>query len=183
MKEWLGTVVRLIVGGVWILAGGLKLADPYESVQAVRAYDLLPEAIVPTVGHLLPILEIVIGVLLVVGLLTRASAAVSALLFIAFIIGIASVWARGIEIECGCFGGGGAKEGAAAAYPFEIARDLALLLASLYLVWSRSTRLALDAFLFRPLAEDDLAEDDLAEDDMADADLADDHSRPDNAGV
>ena len=51
----------LVVGAVWIVAGLLKLPDPAASVRAVRAYDLLPEAIVPTVGHLLPVLEVVVG--------------------------------------------------------------------------------------------------------------------------
>jgi hypothetical protein len=59
------------------------------------------------------------------------------------------VWARGIEIDCGCFGGGGPKEGAASSYPWEIARDVALLLASAYVVLLRRTRLALDNVLFR----------------------------------
>jgi uncharacterized membrane protein YphA (DoxX/SURF4 family) len=153
VKEWLGTAPRLVTGGVWIVAGALKLADPYESVRAVRAYDLLPESVVPTIGHLLPVLEVVVGTCLVLGLLTRGAAAVSALLFVAFIIGIASVWARGIEIECGCFGGGGAKEGASSSYPWEIARDSGLLVLSLFLVWLPSSRLALDSFLFR--ANDD----------------------------
>ena len=44
-----------MTGGVWIVAGALKLPDPAESVRAVRAYDLLPEAIVPAVGYLLPV--------------------------------------------------------------------------------------------------------------------------------
>lgn len=148
--EWLGSAARLLTGGVWLLAGALKLADPYASVEAVRAYDLLPESLVPTVGHLLPVLEVVVGALLVLGLLTRGAAAVSALLFLAFIVGIASVWARGIEIECGCFGGGGAKAGASSAYPWEIARDVGLLALSLFLVWLRTSRLALDSLLFRP---------------------------------
>ena len=100
-------MARLVTGGVWIVAGALKLPDPAASVRAVRAYDLLPEAIVPTVGHLLPVLEVVVGVCLVLGLLTRAAAVISALLFLAFIVGIASAWARGLQIECGCFGGGG----------------------------------------------------------------------------
>ena len=52
-------------------------------------------------------------------------------LFVAFIIGIASVWARGINIDCGCFGGGGADPDAASQYPWEIARDVGLLAASL----------------------------------------------------
>ena len=50
-----------MVGGVWIVAGALKLPDPAASVRAVRAYDLLPESVVPTVGHLLPVLEVVVG--------------------------------------------------------------------------------------------------------------------------
>ncbi|MCW2794405.1 MAG: DoxX family protein [Nocardioides sp.] len=149
MKEWLGLVARLVTGGVWIAAGAVKLPDPASSVQAVRAYQLLPSSVVPTVGQLLPMVEIVVGLTLVVGLLTRGSAVVSGLLFVAFIVGIASVWARGITIDCGCFGGGGFDPDAASKYPWEIARDVGLLAMSGYLVWLRSTRLALDNLLFR----------------------------------
>jgi uncharacterized membrane protein YphA (DoxX/SURF4 family) len=149
VKEWLGLLVRLVTGGVWIYAGALKLPDPAESVAAVRAYQLLPSSLVSPVGQLLPVLEVVVGVMLVLGLLTRGAAVVSALLFLAFIIGIASVWARGIEIDCGCFGGGGYDPDAIAKYPWEIARDTALLVASLWLAWLPSTRLALDSVIFR----------------------------------
>ena len=149
MKEWLGLAARLLTGGVWIYAGAVKLADPYASVLAVRAYELLPGSVAESVGYLLPPLEVVIGLALVAGLLTRGAAAVSALLFVAFIVGIASVWARGMEIDCGCFGGGGYDPDAASDYPWEIARDAALLLASLFVVWLPRTRLALDNLLFR----------------------------------
>ena len=74
---------------------------------------------------MLPILEVTIGTMLVLGLLTRGAAVVSALLFVAFIIGIASVWARGMSIDCGCFGGGGFDPDAKSKYPWEIARDTA----------------------------------------------------------
>ena len=63
VKDWIGLVARLVTGGVWIVAGLLKLPDPAGSVRAVRAYDLLPESVVPTVGHALPILEVVVGAL------------------------------------------------------------------------------------------------------------------------
>lgn len=148
MWSWLGLAARLVVGGVWIVAGALKLPEPAESVRAVRAYDLLPESVVPTVGHALPVVEVVIGACLVLGLLTRTMAIASALLFVAFIVGIASAWARGLSIDCGCFGGGGHEEGARDAYPWEIARDTALLLASLLLAWRPATPFALDAPLF-----------------------------------
>lgn len=149
MREWLGTLARLVVGGVWVVAGALKLPDPAASVRAVRAYQILPESIVPTVGHALPIVEVITGACLVLGLLTRASAAVSALLFVAFIIGIASAWARGLQIDCGCFGGGGVQAGASDQYPWDIARDVGLLGLSVFVLWLRRTRLALDSLLFR----------------------------------
>ena len=75
---------------------------------------------------------------------------VSALLLVAFIVGIASAWARGLQIDCGCFGGGGFDADATAKYPWEIARDVGLLLLSLWLVWRPRTRFALDSLLFRP---------------------------------
>lgn len=150
MVSWIGLVARLVVGGVWIVAGVLKLPDPAASVRAVRAYDLLPEMIVPTVGHLLPLVEVAVGACLIVGLLTRAAAAVSTVLMVAFVVGIASAWARGLQIDCGCFGGGGLDADATATYPWDIARDAALALASAWLAVRRHTRLALDSFVFSP---------------------------------
>jgi uncharacterized membrane protein YphA (DoxX/SURF4 family) len=146
--KWFGLLARVVAGGVWVVAGALKLPDPAASVRAVRAYDLLPEAIVPTVGHLLPVVEVVSGLCLIFGLLTRVFASVSALLFVVFIIGIANAWVRGLQIECGCFGGGGYSEGASSEYPGEIARDVGLLLLSMFLSWRPRTPLSLDSLLF-----------------------------------
>lgn len=145
---WAGLLARLVTGGVWIVAGGAKLTDPAASVEAVRAYELLPWSVAEWVGLALPALEVVIGVALVLGVFARGAAVVSAVLFVGFIIGIASVWARGIEIDCGCFGGGGYDPDAASKYPWEIARDAALLAASLLVVFVRRTPLALDSVLF-----------------------------------
>jgi uncharacterized membrane protein YphA (DoxX/SURF4 family) len=141
-------------------------------VRAVRAYDLLPEAVVPTVGHLLPVLEVVVGLCLVLGAMVRGTAVVSSLLFVAFIIGISSAWARGLSIDCGCFGGGGEIPDAAAKYPGEIARDVGLLALSVWLVVRPRSRLALDSVLFpsddttdhRSEGSHDGAEEELAQD-------------------
>jgi uncharacterized membrane protein YphA (DoxX/SURF4 family) len=140
-----GLLARLVVGGVWLLAGLLKLPDPAENVRAVRAYRLLPEAVVPTVGHLLPVLEVMVGMCLLLGLLTRVTAALSVLMLATFVVGIASAWARGLSIDCGCFGAGASPtEDAAAQYPWDIARDVGLLLLSAWLVWRPRTRWSLD---------------------------------------
>ena len=147
--QWIGVVARLVVGGVWLAAGLLKIPDPTENVRAVRAYDLLPESLVPVVGHALPILEILVGACLLVGLLVRANALLSVVLLLAFIVGISSAWARGLSIDCGCFGGGGGPaENARAKYPWELARDFGLLLLSGWLIYRPRTRWALDNQLF-----------------------------------
>ncbi|MDQ6641211.1 MAG: DoxX family membrane protein [Actinomycetota bacterium] len=147
MVRWIGVLARLIVGVVWIVAGAIKLPHAESSTAAVRAYQLLPLSATGPVGHVLPMLEIVVGGCLVLGLLTRFVAALSAVMQAAFIVGIASVWARGISINCGCFGAGEAQPGAISHYPWEIARDLGLLLLSLLLVWRPRTPLAVDDVL------------------------------------
>ena len=159
--RWAGLVARLVVGGVWIVAGWLKLPDPAESVRAVRAYDLLPESIVPTVGHGLPILEVVVGMLLILGAGTRIAAGLSFLMQAAFIVGIASAWARGLEIECGCFGGGGASASADVTdkYAWDIARDTGLAILSLLLFVFPRTALRADrlwTYDLDPLDEEDV---------------------------
>jgi uncharacterized membrane protein YphA (DoxX/SURF4 family) len=151
---WISFGLRLLVGGVWIVAGLLKLPDPAASVRAVRAYQLLPEAIVPAVGYALPIIEVLVGVSLVIGLLVRIGAVLSGVLFLAFIVGISAAWARGLQIDCGCFGGGGYDANATEKYPWEIARDLGLLFASAWLVWRPRSPWALDnRLLYGPAPE------------------------------
>jgi uncharacterized membrane protein YphA (DoxX/SURF4 family) len=150
---WLSIVARLVVGVVWVTAGLLKLADPAQSVRAVRAYQILPEAVVPSVGYALPALEVAVGVLVIAGLGLRLVAVLSSLLLVAFIVGISSAWARGLRIECGCFGGGGDAANAASAYPWEIARDVGLAALSALLALGPRSRLALDTLLLPPIAD------------------------------
>jgi uncharacterized membrane protein YphA (DoxX/SURF4 family) len=144
---WISVLARLLVGIIWIVAGALKLENTEASVRAVRAYQILPESIVPLVGRGLPAFEVVIGALMILGLGLRIVAILSALLQLAFIIGISAAWARNIRIDCGCFGGGGFDANATSKYPWEIARDCGLLLLSVVLaIWPRS-RLTLDNML------------------------------------
>ncbi len=141
---------RLVLGGVWIAAGLTKITDLNASVRAVRAYQLLPEALAQVVGAALPPVEILLGVLLVVGLTVRAAAVVSAVLMAAFVVGIASVWARGLRIDCGCFGSGGQlAAGADPTYGWELARDAGLLVLALVLAYRPDTPFGLDRRLRR----------------------------------
>jgi len=140
---WVGTAVRLLLGVVWVVAGLAKLPDPAGAERAVRAYQLAPEELVPALAFGLPVVEIAIGVLLVLGAFVRPVAVASALLLAGFTAAVASAWARGLTIDCGCFGGGGQVDADQTAYLGEIVRDAALLCGSLLLVARPRTRLAL----------------------------------------
>lgn len=143
---WIGLAARLVLGGVLLIAGLLKVGNLGESVLAVRAYRLLPYDLTTVVGYALPLIEIFAGLLLIVGLFTRAAGLVGALLMVAFIIGIGSAWARGLSLDCGCFGGGGeiSPEEAVAAYPWEIARDVGLMALGLWLTIRPRTPFSVD---------------------------------------
>ena len=72
--DLVGTALRLLLGGVLLVAGALKVTNLGQSALAVRAYQLLPYDVAGYVGYALPVLEIGIGLLLVLGLFTRAAA-------------------------------------------------------------------------------------------------------------
>ena len=148
-----------MLAGVFLAAGGAKVGDLAASVRAVHAYDLLPYTASKVVGATLPFVEIAVGLLLLVGFATRLAAAVSAALMLVFVGGIASVWARGLRIDCGCFGGGGELAAdRSPSYGWEIARDVALLAMAGYLLFRPAGRFALDN-AFIPEEEDDDGDD------------------------
>ncbi|GIJ71939.1 hypothetical protein Voc01_068560 [Virgisporangium ochraceum] len=167
MSGWVRLAARLLLAGVWLVAGGTKVGDLQGSVRAVHAYDLLPYELSKVVGAALPFVEIAVGVLLVAGFATRVAATASAALLVVFIGGISAAWARGLNIDCGCFGGGGQlAAGESPSYFWEIARDVALLAVAVHLVWRPVSRLAVDNLF--GTEEDDDGEDDPWEEDSSD---------------
>lgn len=157
MSAWAGLAGRLLLAGVWLVAGAAKVTDLAASVRAVHAYDLLPYAVSRVVGATLPFVEIALGLLLLAGFATRLAAAVGAGLLAVFVGGITSAWVRGLRIDCGCFGGGGALAAdRSPSYGWEVARDIALLALATYLVFRPRSRLALDN-VFIPEEDDEEA--------------------------
>ena len=147
-RDVVGLLARLVLGGVVLVAGLLKVGHLETSARAVRAYQLLPYDLAGYLGYALPIVEVAVGVLLVLGLFTRGSAVVGGFLMVVFIVGIGSAWARGLSIDCGCFGKGGTIAAAQTQYPEEIARDVGLLLCAAWLVLRPATALSLERVLF-----------------------------------
>jgi uncharacterized membrane protein YphA (DoxX/SURF4 family) len=131
---------------VLLSAGGLKMLDPQQAVRAVQAYQLLPPGVDQVVGYGLPLLEVALGILLLLGLAVRWTAIAAGVLMVVFIVGIISVWARGLSIDCGCFGGGGlvSATGKTWRYASEILRDLLFIGLASWLAVFPASRFAVD---------------------------------------
>jgi uncharacterized membrane protein YphA (DoxX/SURF4 family) len=100
-------LVRLALGGIFIYAGAIKLRDPWELFAlAINSYGVLPLNLVEVVARTLPWLEIAIGALLVIGIQLRWAATACSLLLLVFFGLMVRAYAKGMEINCGCFGPG-----------------------------------------------------------------------------
>ncbi|CAN2195302.1 COG2259 Predicted membrane protein [Candidatus Nanopelagicaceae bacterium] len=154
VQPWLGLIARLTLGGVLFAAGYLKIGTLDKSQMAVRAYELLPISIANFLGVVLPFFEIAIGLLLILGAGTRISAALGGFTMVIFIIAIAQAWARGLNIDCGCFGGGGSVAPGQTRYLQEILRDAGLAALALFLIRYPLTKFAVDKDPYRSNAGD-----------------------------
>ena len=117
--------LRLVLGGVFLYAAGAKLGDMSAFAEQVANFRLLPAATVAFTAATLPGIEMVAGALLVLGIAARAAAAIAAASLLVFIGALTLALARGINLECGCFGG------ADIATWTTVARDLMLLVPAL----------------------------------------------------
>jgi putative oxidoreductase len=95
--------VRLILGGIFIYASIDKIAYPEEFRQIVNSYNILPIKIVGIFSLALPLLELFLGTLLIINLITRLSSIIIALLLIVFTIALISKYLGGGISNCGCF--------------------------------------------------------------------------------
>ena len=143
-QPWLTLICRLVLGGVLIAAGVLKIGNLQKSAMAVRAYELLPISLANFLGYSLPWIELGIGLLLVTGALVRFAGLVGAVTMLAFIIAISQAWARGLSIDCGCFGGGGTIDPSQTKYLSEIIRDIGLMALGIYLYFYPKGRFAIE---------------------------------------
>jgi uncharacterized membrane protein YphA (DoxX/SURF4 family) len=105
-NRWLELGCRLLLAGVFISAGLLKIVDPPGFAKAVFNYQILPVLASNVVAVALPWVEVLAGVALLAGVLRTESALILTGLLVVFMAAIAIALARGIDVECGCFGTG-----------------------------------------------------------------------------
>jgi len=127
-------LLGLVVGAVFVYASLDKLARPDRFADIVHDYDMLPLTLVNAFALAMPMVEMVTGAALILGVWRRAAGLLATGLAAMFMVGIAQALLRGLDIECGCFDVSGMTSSKASWDLF--ARDAGLLLASA-LVWRR----------------------------------------------
>ena len=142
-------VSRLVLGGVFLVAGVTKALNPGELAASIRTYELgLPEWFVTLSAYALPYLEVLIGFYLLIGLFTRFSAWTTNVMMAVFLVALVQGALRGLQIDCGCFGTA-AGSGEPASLWLDVARDVGLLALGLHIALSPLGRFSVDALLRR----------------------------------
>ncbi len=133
-KEFLTVILRLALGGIFLYAGFTKIVDPTAFAGNIAAYKILPYFANYLVAALLPWLEVLCGLLLIVGYRVQAALTLIIMLNLIFMTALASTIVRGLDIDCGCFRQSGEKTTAWTA----LIRDVALVaMAGLVIKWTK----------------------------------------------
>jgi uncharacterized membrane protein YphA (DoxX/SURF4 family) len=104
-------VFRVVLGGLFVYAGVVKVGNPLDFAQDIRNYRLVGQALSFVVAVVLPWLEILAGAFLVAGIWKRGAALVITGLLVFFIVLTLVTMARGLDVDCGCFGSLSRKSG------------------------------------------------------------------------
>ena len=124
-------ILDVIVGGIFVYAGALKVLDPIQFGLDIDNYKSLPWFISVRLAFFLPWLEILCGLALIFRRLYRGGLSILTALIVIFIGATIAAKARGLDITCGCFGH------ASQHWSFwqHMVIDLAILVALAALLW------------------------------------------------
>ena len=104
MKNLVWRALGLLLGGLFVYAGAIKILDPMHFAIDIDNYKMLPWAVSVRLAFYLPWLEILCGLAVIFRVLYRGGLSILAALIAVFIVASIIAKSRGIDISCGCFG-------------------------------------------------------------------------------
>jgi uncharacterized membrane protein YphA (DoxX/SURF4 family) len=144
IAAWLALPARWYLGGLFVLASWHKIAVPHDFAIDVATYGILPLALVNPVAIVLPWVELVAGLMLLLGARVRAAALLVAAMVAMFLAALVMALARGLDMSCGCFASQGAESDPISW--LTVARDLAWLALSVLVFCCDRGLLGVDGF-------------------------------------
>ena len=132
VKSTIAIIIRLILGFLFLYASLDKIIYPSKFAEIIYNYRVLPVELVNICAILVPWIEVIIGVMLLIGIWVDASAFMLSSITFVFTFLIISAIFRGLNIECGCFSLD--AEGSLVSWK-RVIEDIFILIGGLYLVW------------------------------------------------
>ena len=97
-------VCRVVIGLVFLAAAMTKIGDAGGFARQIHHYRLVPFGLENLLAITLPWIELVLALAILTGVRPRAGSVVATGLMGLFVVVVAAAVARGLDIECGCFG-------------------------------------------------------------------------------
>ena len=100
------SIIRIILGSVFLFSGLGKLLAPYQNfLYVIQAYQILPSWAESLAAQVFPWIELIVGVFVFLGLWTAWALRGALILFGFFVVLLGQALLRGLPLEsCGCFG-------------------------------------------------------------------------------
>ena len=125
-------VIGIVIGGLFVYAGAVKVIDPVEFARDIDNYKMLPWQAAVRFALYLPWLEILCGLALITRVLFRGAVFIVTGLMVVFVVASIVAKARGLDVSCGCFGHASQYLN----FTWHLVLDF-LLLGGLLLLWRR----------------------------------------------
>ena len=108
MKRWLLIAGRLAIALIFLWAGIAKVREPWlQFAVSIESFKIVPDSWLEPIARTLPWCEIALAIALIPGILARwFSLLATGMLAWFLFIGIRA-YAKGLTVDCGCFGSGG----------------------------------------------------------------------------
>lgn len=103
-------ILRLFLGVVFVYSSADKVLDPARFAIAIRGYDLLPLGLTNLSALAVAWAELLAGIMLIFGVLTRKAAAAVLILLVVFTVANVTTMVRGFVVDCGCFSNEGGSQ-------------------------------------------------------------------------
>jgi len=102
-NSWIELASRWILGTTFIYASYSKIISPADFAKIIYGYDLFPAVLINLIAIILPYIELVAGLVLILGIYPRSAALIINGMLFVFIITLSINFVRGHEFNCGCF--------------------------------------------------------------------------------
>jgi len=139
--KWAERIGRWIIAGIFLGAAIPKILDPFGFALDISHYQMVPGWAMNPMAITMPWIEAIVGLALLSGFAAEGGIVLSNLLFVMFLVALGQAWARGLDIDCGCFGHSEAKGHIGLAF----VRDLGFLALGLVTLWLRIRRRRLES--------------------------------------